>query len=501
MANWLTKRISGLDFWDKKENQQQRQQFAREDEEERKRKAAQAARSSVSQNNGWKGVPYALPPQQKDQPDPTKPLVTAGSQSDFLFDKPLKTAAATNPILDKPLTTAKPEQPKPKAAPLPDMEFRGINEGEGENKTIFGKNAAWLLPKGYEKKYKVNTDRKLTTNKDKFVAQFDKLHPDYQKVLVNQSRERAKEGDTAAQNTIRALEETGRLKGDAMDFIEGSNEKLYGGLSRGLLRGADALLPGKNTWGLEQEADRQDAEKNGLGQFTETGQVGETVGSVQKGIVDVATIVIPQSKIDKLADANKVVQTLKDGSKIMQIGGKLVKVVPGSVAGTGIDYLQQIGRGDDPNLAKAMATGVGFDVAVEAASGPLGKGFNKIRKALKGSDKQFDGLVDDVIEEGVGASTGTIGKALSLGDDAIDLVPPPKPRPPRKPNLLEPIDDIDIQPLETLEEIKLPGARPSEADDAYKVAPGFKTDATPAFLSVFMPSASITVPRSPSSIP
>lgn len=507
MAGFWKKFTSGLDFWDQKENQQQRAQYAQEDEEERKRRAQQAARSSVSQN-GWRGVPFKTPEQQAAETDFSKPLQTAGSQSDFTLKDPLKVmgVAGTNPILDKPLKPAPVEQPKPeKKAPLPDMEFRGINEGEGKNKTIFGWNAAALLPKGYEKTYEVNTDRKVTTNKDKFVAQFDKLHPDYQKVLVNQSRERAKNGDTAAQNTIRALEETGRLKGDAMDFIEGSNEKLYGGLSRGFLRGADMLLPGKNTWGLEQEADRQDAEKNGLGQFTSAGQAGETFGSVQKGIVDVATIVIPQSKLDKLAQANKVYQTLQDGSKIMQIGGKLVKVVPGSVAGTGIDYLQQVGRGDDPDLKKAMATGVGFDLAVEAASGPLGKGFNKLRKAFKGSDKQFDNLVDDVVEEGIGASTGTIAKVASLGDEAIDLVPP-QPRPPRKPNLKEPLESIDMEPLETLEEIKLPGARPSEAtEDAIEVAPGFKstnkTPAGPPKVNIPSPTNPIALARAGDDVP
>lgn len=479
MANWFTKRISGLDFWDKKENQQQRDQFAREDEEERRRKAAQAARSSVSQTRTpAPGLPGVQQP--NNQFDFNKPLATAGSQSDFNLNNPLKMAGVgTSPILDKPLKPAPVEQPK--AAPLPDMEFKGVSEGKGKNKTIFGKNAAWLLPKGNEKTYEVKADRNLVTNKDKYVAQFDKMHPDYQKILVNQAREMAKEGDQASKNTLQALEETGRLKGDFMDFIEGSNEKLYGGLTRGALRGTDFVLPGKNTWGMEKLADATDAEENGLGQFTETGKVGETVGSVQKGVVDVATIVIPQSKIDKLAQANKVYQTLSNGSKIMQIGGKMVKVVPGSLAGTGIDYMQQIGRGDDPELDKALATGVGFDLAVEAASGPLGKGFNKLRKAFKGSDKVFDDVIDDVVEEGTGTTLASIGKATSLENDVVDLVPPPKPRPPRKPNLVEPLEQINMEPLETLEEIKLPGARSSEADNAYEVAPGFKsTNTTPA---------------------
>ncbi len=498
MASWFKKFSSGLDFWDKKENQQQRQQFAREDEEERRRKAAQAARASVSQqNNGWKGVPYKLP-EEPEEPDNkfdfNKPLAVAGSQSEFTLKDPLKIAPGTSPLLDKPLKPAPPEMPKPKAAPLPDMEFKGVSEGKGKNKTIFGMDVGQHMG-SFGKTYEVKADRNLTTNKDKYVAQFDKMHPDYQKILVNQSRERAKEGDQAAKNTLKALEETGRLKGDAMDFIEGSNEKLYGGLSRGLLRGTDFVLPGKNTWGMEKLADDTDAEKRGLGQFTETGKAGQVAGEVQKGIVDVATIVIPQSKIDKLAQANKVYQTMSNGSKIMQIGGKMVKVVPGSVAGTGIDYLQQVGRGNDPELDKALATGVGFDLAVEAASGPLGKGINKLRKVFKGSEKGFDNLVDDVVEEGAGTTLATIGKASSLEKEAIDLVPPPKPRPPRKPVLLEPIEDINLQPLETLEEIKLPGARASDEVDAVSVAPGFKsTNTTPAPIP---PKVNIPDPTNP----
>ena len=93
MANWFTKRISGLDFWDKEENQRQRDQFAREDEEERKRKAQLAATKSVSQNNTTlRSAPsVALEPQKPSTNfDFNKPLQTVGCQSEFTLKDPLK---------------------------------------------------------------------------------------------------------------------------------------------------------------------------------------------------------------------------------------------------------------------------------------------------------------------------------------------------------------------------------------------------------------------------
>lgn len=353
------------------------------DEETKRRKQREAQEARQRQLAAQKQ------PKPQTLPQDNRPT----QLNDMFGQKPQKDPMA----LTKKPEPQKPAPIAPRAAPLPDQEFKGISEGEGKNKTVFGKNAAWFLPKSLEKTAVVKADRNVKTNTDKYVAQYDQLHPDKQKVLVNQAKEMAAKGDVAATNTLKALNDTGRLKGNAADFLEGSNEKLIGGLTRSGLRTADLLLPGKNTWGLEQEADRQDASKRGKKQITTAGKAGEIAGNIQKGAVDLATIVIPTSKIDKLAEANKVIQTLEDGSKIMQIAGKLVKVVPGSLAGSAIDAVQTKGRGDDVNVGKSAATGLGVDLAMELT--PWGRIFGGAKKLIgKSGSKAVTESVDDVAQ-------------------------------------------------------------------------------------------------------
>jgi len=381
-----------------------------EDEEEKRRRKQREAGAAADRR-------VAARPQQQQQ---NRPAYTGMGSKLFGQKSPDPTKLKTQP---KPLFQQMKEEasksPKPPAPrPLPDKEFLDVSEGEKRQKTIFGKNAAWILPKGNEQVTKVEANKTFTTNKDKYVAGYDKLQPQKQKILVNTARQRAAQGDKAAINTLKALEETGRLKGSFSDFVEGSNERFYGGLTRGTLRTADLLLPGKNTFGLEREADRQDASKTGQRQITDAGRTGEAVGTFQKGITDIATIALPQSKIDKLAEGTKVYQTFKDGSKLMQIGGKLVKVIPGSVAGTGIDYLQQRGRGEEADLKKSLATGLTLDLLVDSLPGGVGRLRRYFGKGKGGSE-----LIDDAVEAGIGATSGgarvadDAARALREGDD------------------------------------------------------------------------------------
>jgi hypothetical protein len=364
VANIFNRLWSKADFWDKKENAQQQAQFDQEDEEERKRRQAAAARQSVTAT----GVPQPGTVIKPVSAPAATPSLTIGSQSDFSASQPLQKA-----------------QPK---QPLPDQEFKGLETVGQKNKTIFGWNAAALLPKSLEKVDQVKTGVNLTTNKDKYVAGFDKLDDERKKLLVNDAQQRAKQGDAAAQNTVRALQETGRLKGNAEDFIEGANDKLYGGLNRAAARTIE-LLPGDQGAGKWADADAATNK-----QYTTAGKVGERVGSVEKGVVDLATIALPGAKIDKLAEASKAYQLLSNGNKVMKIGGQLVKVAPGSLAGTGIDALQTNGRGDDVDIVKSGATGLATDVGVSAL--PLGIG--KLAKFLRrGTD---DGGAEQGVQKG-----------------------------------------------------------------------------------------------------
>lgn len=195
-------------------------------------------------------------------------------------------------------------------------------------------------------------------------------------------------------------------------FSSAFNNKLGGGIGRSLLRGADFLLPGKNTFGLEATADEWDKRAQGsLNQEADQQavKVGNVAGTVAKGAADIATIAIPQSKIDRLIEANKIYKTLQDGSRIVKIGSRLVKVVPGSAAGSAVDNMQQVGRGDEPNWARSTAVGIGADVATES----LAPGIRQVKQLFKNT--KAGSIVSDIIKE---TDPGAIKRVLGITDDA-----------------------------------------------------------------------------------
>ena len=198
--------------------------------------------------------------------------------------------------------------------------FIGLDLGEGENKTIFGKNAAWLLPSSLEKTKEVKTGREFKTTEKKYLEQFDKLDDQLKDVYLSDVQKKANDGDEKAQTTLDSLRNTGRLKGDIGDFLEGSNERLYGGLARGAARVTDLALPGKNTFGLEEFAD--DTER--VRQVTDAGKAGETAGSIQKGVVDTAAMVLPSTKAEKFLKGTKFIKNLQDGGKVSKFGAKVL---------------------------------------------------------------------------------------------------------------------------------------------------------------------------------
>jgi hypothetical protein len=364
MANIFSKLLSKATFWDKSDDQR----IAKDDEEERKRKAALAARQSVSATN--QPAPTLS---IQDKPVST-PSLSVASQSQFGNKEPLKLFQP-----DQKLQKVIP--PKP-SGPLQDEEFKGIDNGDKHEKKLFGLGMGKVLGKNYGYTTDVKTGRNFKTNKDKYVADFDTLDDERKKILVNDAKKRAEQGDTAAQNTIRALTESGRMKGNVNDFIEGANDKLYGGMNRAAARTVE-LLPGNQ--GTGEWADRDAAHNQ---QYTSTGRAGEKFGSVEKGIVDVGTMAIPGAKLDKMIDASNAYKALTTGSKIANIGARGGKVVAGSLMGTGIDAMQQVGRGDKPDLLQSAGTGLAVDTAVSLL--PYGAG--KLAKYVEGNKADSTGV-------------------------------------------------------------------------------------------------------------
>ena len=371
--------------------------FGEDDEEKRRRKDRERRES-----------------QQRAQKSQQSRRSVAPKTNDF-FSKNSK--AQPNPFgipVDKPKTET--NNPDPFKATLdakkslsPKEDFRDFRQKEGKNKTILGFNAAALLPKSLEKEYKYEAEGTVNIEKEKYLEGFDKLSESggVKQAYVADLQKKA-ENDPLAAKTLKLLEDNGRMKGGLEQFARGSNEKLAGGLTRGLARGADQLLPGRNTFGLERFANDQEGPK----EFTRAGQKGEQFGSIQKGLVDFATIAIPGSKLDKMADGTKIIKALQKGGNLSKVAGKAAAVLPGSIYGTGADYLQTKGRGDDQNLAKSAAVGTGLDVGLSLLPAGIGALIRKARgnqaldvvddKLLKGIS---DELKDDVARKPRGVDT------------------------------------------------------------------------------------------------
>ena len=371
--------------------------FGEDDEEKRRRKDRERRES-----------------QQRAQKSQQSRRSVAPKTNDF-FSKNSK--AQSNPFgipIDKPKTET--NNPDPFKATLdakkslsPKEDFRDFRQKEGKNKTILGFNAAALLPKSLEKEYKYEAEGTVNIEKEKYLEGFDKLSESggVKQAYVADLQKKA-ENDPLAAKTLKLLENNGRMKGGLEQFARGSNEKLAGGLTRGLARGTDQLLPGRNTFGLERFADDQEGPK----EFTRAGQKGEQFGSIQKGLVDFATIAIPGSKLDKMADGTKIIKALQKGGNLSKVAGKAAAVLPGSIYGTGADYLQTKGRGDDQNLAKSAAVGTGLDVGLSLLPAGIGTLIRKARgnqaldvvddKLLKGIS---DELKDDVARKLRGVDT------------------------------------------------------------------------------------------------
>ena len=354
---------------------------------------ANTVRPQIQQNNVQ--IPNLTQPQSRvskvsiptlSVTDPTKPT------------NPLALPAALQlpsqqqqPVVQAPKPAPKPQQPK---APLPDEEFAAMRLTDPKNKKLFGIEVGQHMGE-YGKTYTPKLDRTTKTNKDKYVAEFDRMKPEFQKWMVNKAQEEAKNGNKAAINTIRALTESGRMKGDIMDFVEGSNERFLGGLNRAALRTTDFVIPGENSLGMRDMADMSDASKTGTRQFTGAGKAGEVAGETQKIATDVATMVIPAAGTEKLIRGTQFVSNLSKGSKLGKFGAYAMANAGGGLPASVIQAGQQIGADQEVDIPKA----VGIGVATDLAAPPIIKGASKLASlAFKGGKQLLKPAVQNADE-------------------------------------------------------------------------------------------------------
>jgi len=294
-----------------------------------------------------------------------------------------------------------PQNPNPAQRSVPNVpnnRFKAIDLDEGKNKTIFGWNAAALLPKSLEKTYGVNTKDVDFGSADEFLKYFDTRDDEFRRAYVSKMQKDS-QNDPVAARTLKLLQDKGRFKGSFSDFVEGSNERFLGGIGRGLLRGTDFVLPGKNTFGLEGLADDQDASKKGTRQFTSAGKAGEVAGTAQKTVFDIASLVAggtaAETAASKVSSFSNLVNKLQQGGKISRTAGKALSLLPGSLGGSTMDVLQTAGRGDEQNVAKSFGVGTAIDLGIPVLGKGLKKGFN----LFKGKGSKSFSFVDDLIGE------------------------------------------------------------------------------------------------------
>lgn len=273
-------------------------------------------------------------------------------------------------------------QPTPS---VPDTQFKGFSMNNPKTKTIFGLPVGNLMG-SYGKTYTIKADQNVNFNDpNTFLKQFDNTADDVRQAYVADLQKNAAT-DPVAAKTLSFLQDNGRFKGNFNDFASAANDKLYGGLTRGVLRGADFVLPGHNTFGLEQAANQMEAQP----QYTTAGKVGNQFGSVEKGIVDIGTLMLGGGAAEDAAQAaakgtkvEELLQGLQKGSKAEQLAAKLLTRAPSFAAETGIQSLQQAGTGEKQDWKKNLLIAGGTEAGSQILGPLLGKGIY----ALRGGDQ------------------------------------------------------------------------------------------------------------------
>lgn len=265
--------------------------------------------------------------------------------------------------------------------------YRGFDLTDKQAKKVFGMDVSGLIDKltgtGHTYKMKLQ-DKDLEIDEKDFLGQFDKLDSEFRKQYVSKLQA-ASDKDATARNTLKVLEKNGKFKGNFMDFVEGSNDKLYGGLARGAVR------TGAFVTGNSDKADNyiNDAMLGGPGEYTSTGKAGEKFGSAQKGVVDVASVVIPAAGASKIAGGLATVDKLSKGGRAAQIAAKVIPNAAGSVAGTAVSAGQDVAEGREKDLARNALIGTAADLVLPG-----------VGKLLKYGDKAAGQVVEKAVTAG-----------------------------------------------------------------------------------------------------
>ena len=435
MASWFTRALDTITPWNRGGEVQRRQEKKKKDEEEAARRLAFDGSPGVRPT-----VKNVTPNQPSNQPQTQRPEnLFADLNKSLNIGRPVSATAI--PALSQtdtkpPLRPGAVVKPTNKPAPLPDEEFRTITDKGEENKKILGKNAAWLLPKRFEKRTKVAVEGSYKTNKDKFVAQFDKMDQERREIYLRGIREQAKNkideqgreipdsGDPIAIRSLRTLENANRAgsqrdllqRGADLASVPGRSVIRVGtGVTQGLSGIYDLATPGEGTSRtskfLDQVAKNQDtsAEEAGVG----------TAYRVVNVPTEIASYFIPSTLATKIA--SKFPKGVKITEEIVEKVAKLTdnageagkvrkflanRMRSGWTLDQAIEEGLQSAKYTGENASKGNDTSpvsVGTDIATAVGGSLLFPGNRVLKKKAQASES-----VEDVI----GATTAAGSELL-----------------------------------------------------------------------------------------
>lgn len=303
--------------------------------------------------------------------------------------QPQKPVSLAQPVAQQPLRVTTPNGQPVTAAQPPTYanKFKGLRTVSTENKKLFGMNAAWMLPKGYEKIDRITADRDVDIDPDTFGRQYDALDDERRRIYVGDVVKRAKDNDEVALNTLRYLNDKGKLTGKFSDLLEGSVTDFFQDkIGRGISHAADFVTPGNLGEGYRKDIGRQ---SENLDNFA-LGQIGKELDVGTLG-TDIGLTIAGGAGASKLATKIPLL------NKLVRGGGFASKAVPflaSSVGETATqDAISQV-RGRDTSLAQDAATGVGIDFVANR----LFKGAGALYKKFKGAGKEFR-MVEEIVKE------------------------------------------------------------------------------------------------------
>jgi hypothetical protein len=315
---------------------------------------------------------------------------------------------------------------------------------------------------------KQQEEKKLVDNAYQTIAKTGSKTPFSPKTLqkvdnrVRQEQEQAK--DTKSRNAS--------VFDKVSSFADTGADKLAGGFARGFLRGLDYLVPGVDTLGtqnLREFADEWDTRaqiSRAQAADPRFADAGARFGSTVKGVGDVGLMVVPSAAASKAAKASNIYQRAMQGNKVVRTGAQVAENVVTGLPASGIDLLQEAGRGNDPNIARSVGTGVATDAALPL----LGTASRAIRRlsGLNGLD-----TLDNI--------TRNADNAVSPGSPGAVVDAPQTPSPTGK---------VDIIPGQS-NGVKInapePVVRPPQAD-VPTVRPDFPTELPPVRPDIQQPT-------------